>query len=119
MKFLRFLLILVLVLLIVYAFGPQVKSGDYTDGLYNIRDTGLVLEHWLDLKESKFKLKPDNQARIIWQNDSLKRRTKFAVVYLHGFTASQEEGDPIHTSFAKSIGANLYLSRLSEHGKDT
>jgi esterase/lipase len=119
MKFLRSLLILFLVFLIVYAFGPQVKSGDYTDGLYNIRDTGLVLEHWLDLKESKLKLKPDNQARIIWQNDSLKTRTKYAVVYLHGFTASQEEGDPVHTNFAKSIGANLYLARLSEHGKDT
>jgi esterase/lipase len=119
MKLLRFLLTLVIVLLIVYAFGPQVKPGEYTDGLYNIRDTGMVLEQWLNLKENKQKLKPDNEARIIWQNDSLKQRTKYAVVYLHGFTASQEEGDPVHTNFAKNIGANLYLSRLSEHGKDT
>jgi esterase/lipase len=119
MKIVRFLLVLVIVLLIVYAFGPQIKPGVYSSNLTNIKDTGLVLEQWLNLKESKFKLKPDNQARIIWQNDSLKQRTKYAVVYLHGFTASQEEGDPVHTDFAKAIGANLYLSRLSEHGKDT
>lgn len=119
MKFIKFLLVLLIALLIFYAFGPQVKSGEYTDGLSNISDTGLVLEQWITLKESKNKLKPDNEARIIWQNDSLKQRTKYAVVYLHGFTASQEEGDPVHTHFSKSIGANLYLSRLSEHGKDT
>jgi esterase/lipase len=119
MKFLKFLLILLVVLSAIYLLGPHPAPGQYADGLYNIPDTGKALEQWLATKESLSKIKPDNEARIVWNNDSLKQRTKYAVVYLHGFTASQEEGDPIHMNFAKSIGANLYLSRLSEHGKDT
>ncbi len=64
-------------------------------------------------------LKPDNEARIIWYNDSTKEKTEYAVVYLHGFSASQEEGNPVHYQFAKTFGCNLYLSRLAEHGIDT
>jgi pimeloyl-ACP methyl ester carboxylesterase len=40
-------------------------------------------------------------------------------LYLHGFSASQGEGDPVHRDFAKEFGCNLYLSRLAEHGIDT
>jgi esterase/lipase len=40
-------------------------------------------------------------------------------VYLHGFSASQKEGDPVHLDIARKFGCNLYLSRLSEHGLDT
>jgi len=38
---------------------------------------------------------------------------------LHGFSASQEEGNPVHQNIAKQFGCNLYLARLSEHGIDT
>ena len=69
--------------------------------------------------EAQHKLKPDNQARIIWVNDSLKQKTDYAIVYLHGFSASQGEGDPLHRNIAKKFGCNLYLSRLAEHGIDT
>ena len=41
------------------------------------------------------------------------------MVYLHGFSASQEEGDPVHVEFARAFGCNLYLSRLAGHGIDT
>jgi esterase/lipase len=52
---------------------------------------------------------------------SIPRRTKtdYAIVYLHGFSASQEEGRPIHTNIAREFGCNLYLSRLAGHGIDT
>jgi esterase/lipase len=40
-------------------------------------------------------------------------------VYLHGFSASQEEGNPVHRNIAKQFGCNMYLARLSEHGIDT
>lgn len=119
MKFLKILLAFALIFYVVYLLGPKPAPGQYTDGLYPIKDTGAALQQLVEANESRFKLKPDNEARIVWANDSLKNRTKYAVVYLHGFSASQEEGDPIHTHFAKSIGANLYLARLSEHGKDT
>jgi esterase/lipase len=119
MKAFRILLALITFALIIFALGPNPDSGQYTDGLSPVTDTGVALQQWVATKEAREKTKPDNEARIIWHDDSSKTRTEYAVVYLHGFTASQEEGDPVHANFARSIGANLYLSRLSEHGKDT
>jgi esterase/lipase len=49
----------------------------------------------------------------------LKNTTEYALVYLHGFSASQEEGNPVHRNLAKAFGCNLYLARLAEHGIDT
>ncbi|MBC7686550.1 MAG: alpha/beta fold hydrolase, partial [Aquabacterium sp.] len=69
--------------------------------------------------EATHKLRPDNEARIVWANDSVKQKTDYAIVYLHGFSASQKEGDPVHRNIAKQFGCNLYLARLAEHGIDT
>ncbi len=119
MKLFKILLIIAVAIGIAYLLGPKPSPGQYTDGLYPVKDTGAALQQQVEANEARYTLKPDNQARIIWDNDSLKNRTEYAVIYLHGFSASQEEGDPVHTNFAKNIGANLYLARLSEHGKDT
>jgi len=77
------------------------------------------LEKFINDKEALHKLKPDNEARIVWLNDSLKQPTEYAVVYIHGFSASQEEGDPVHYGFAQKFGCNLFLNRLEDHGVDT
>jgi pimeloyl-ACP methyl ester carboxylesterase len=77
------------------------------------------LETFIANQESEHKLKPDNEARIVWANDSSKSKTEYAIVYLHGFSASQEEGNPVHRNIAKKFGSNLYLSRLAQHGIDT
>jgi esterase/lipase len=76
----------------------------------------IELENHIKESESKFTIKPDNEARIIWANDTIKQKTPYVVLYLHGFSASQEEGNPVHTDFAKTFGCKLYLARLSEHG---
>jgi esterase/lipase len=77
-----------------------------------------ALEQYISVQESKHKLKPDNEARIVWA-DSTRKKTEYAIVYLHGFSASQMEGDPIHRRMAKEFGCNLYLARLADHGIDT
>jgi len=43
-------------------------------------------------------------------------RTKRAVVYLHGFSASPVEMSPVPERVAQQLGANLYLPRLRGHG---
>ena len=63
-------------------------------------------------------VKPDNQARIVWY-DSSREKTPYSIIYLHGFSASQAEGDPVHINMAKKFGCNLYLARLADHGVDT
>ncbi|MEO8403769.1 MAG: alpha/beta hydrolase [Chitinophagaceae bacterium] len=119
MKFLKWLGIVLLVLIIIYFFGPKPSSPKYTLDLPAVPADAASLEQYVNNGEKQHKIKENNEARIIWQNDSLKQKTEYAVVYLHGFSASQEEGDPVHRLFAKNFGCNLYLSRLAEHGIDT
>lgn len=119
MKFLKWLGIILLVLIVVYFLGPRPSSPKFTKDLPAIPAQADTLEQYISRNEAKQKLKPDNEARILWFNDSLKSITDYAVVYLHGFSASQEEGDPVHYSFAQKFGCNLFLARLADHGVDT
>jgi esterase/lipase len=119
MKLLKWFAIIVLLLIVVYFLGPRPSTPKYTTNLPVVPSNANALEQYISTNEAKHKLKPDNEARIIWHNDSTKLPTDYAVVYLHGFSASQEEGDPIHKDFAKKFGCNLYLARLDAHGVDT
>lgn len=119
MKFLKWFGIILLVLIIVYFLGPQPSSPKINKDLPTVPADATVLEQFINSNEAKHKLKPDNEARILWFDDSLKSKTEYAVVYLHGFSASQEEGDPVHKEFAQKFGCNLFLSRLDAHGIDT
>jgi len=110
---------MLLVLIVVYFLGPRPAAPSYTKDLPAVPADAASLEKYISNNEAKHKIKPDNQARIMWLNDSLKEKTEYAVVYLHGFSASQEEGDPVHYDFAQKFGCNLYLSRLDAHGIDT
>lgn len=102
-----------------YVLGPK-PSTPILDGKLPLVPTNLgQLEGEITESEKRvLSMKPNNEARIIWA-DSSKQKTAYSVVYLHGFTASHLEGEPIHLNFAKKYGCNLYLARLEEHGIDT
>ena len=108
----------VLFFVVFYLAGPSPSTPKWDPAMPVVPQDPLELEAYVSNQESKHKLKPDNEARIIWA-DSTRKRTEYSVVYLHGFSASQEEGDPVHTQFAKEFGCNLYLARLADHGVDT
>lgn len=111
------LLILVL-LVIVYFAGPHPSRPQYNATVPAVPAEPAALESYIRDGESIHRLKPDNEARIVWADPS-RRKTAYAIVYLHGFSASQGEGDPVHRYIAQKYGCNLFLSRLAEHGVDT
>jgi pimeloyl-ACP methyl ester carboxylesterase len=119
MKVLRWLTLCIAVFLGVYFLGPAPDKPTLTIALPIVNSDLLQLEQEIIQSEQKQAIKPNNEARIIWANDSLKQKTEYSVVYLHGFSASQQEGAPIHTEFAKRYGCNLYLARLYGHGLNT
>jgi len=116
-KFLKFI-IPVVVLFVVYVLGPHPAETVYSSLMPAVPSDAAGLEAYVAQTESRHQLKPDNQARIVWA-DSSKQKTTYSVVYLHGFSATWKEGDPVHLRFAKKFGANLYLARLADHGVDT
>jgi len=119
MRFIKWLGVFLILLIVVYFLGPQPSTPKYKNDLPIVPAEAAQLEQYIADNEANHKLKPDNEARIVWFNDSTKEKTEYAVVYLHGFSASQEEGDPVHREFAKNFGCNLYLARLADHGVDT
>ncbi|HEY5826040.1 MAG TPA: BatA domain-containing protein, partial [Cyclobacteriaceae bacterium] len=105
-------------LVIIYFAGPKPSKPEWSSTMPTVPQEPEALEQYVATQESKHKIKPDNEARIVWF-DSTKKKTEYSVIYLHGFSASQEEGDPIHIDFAKKFGCNLYLARMADHGIDT
>ena len=109
MKFLKWLGIVLLCLIILYFLGPNPSTPKYARELPAVPSNAIALEKYIHDQEAAHLLKPDNEARIFWFNDSIKQPTEYSVVYIHGFSASQEEGDPVHYDFAKKFGCNLFL----------
>lgn len=109
---------LFLTLVVIYVLGPTPNQPTFNSTMPSVPTEPGKLENYITVQERKHQLKPDNEARIIWA-DSLKTKTEYAVVYLHGFSASEEEGNPVHRDFAKKFNCNLYLARLADHGIDT
>ncbi|WP_410219715.1 alpha/beta hydrolase [Pedobacter sp.] len=105
------------IILAVYFFGPRPSQPIYNTALPVVPSIDL-LPRFIQKNDQQHKIKPGNEAEIIWA-DSAHNQTEYAIVYLHGFSASKEEGSPVHLNLAKRLKANLYLSRLADHGIDT
>jgi esterase/lipase len=104
-----------LLLAVGYMVGPSPDFPPIDPYIEPLSIDLLQLEDSIAAMESKVvNLKPDNEARIIWA-DSI-RKTEWSIVYLHGFSASQHEGNPVHREVAAHFGMNLFLSRLDGHG---
>jgi len=77
------------------------------------------IEAWLAAAEQRvatqYPLIPDTGKRVTWQGEA-GARTPYAVVSLHGFSATRQETAPLAERVAASLGANLFETRLSGHG---
>jgi len=99
----------------LFFFGPKVEKPNLDKTLPMVSSSFYQLEKDISLKESKLSIKPHNESRIIWY-DSIRSKTTYSLVYLHGWSASSEEGAPLHMDIARKYGFNLYLPRLAGHG---
>lgn len=117
MRVLKIAILSIFALIVIYFLGPKPPKPVLSDILPNVASIN-TLDASIAEMEAAHKIKPNNEAKIIWA-DSSKTQTEYAIVYLHGFSASQMEGDPVHQNIAKQFHCNLYLARLAEHGIDT
>ena len=84
---------------------PRIVSGD--------------LDAELARAEARFDdIIPGAEKKIVWA-DSSRRKTPYSIVYLHGFSATRQETAPLSDRIAAALGANLYYTRLSGHGRTT
>lgn len=116
MKIIENTLFVLSVLFGLFVLGPEVEAPDLELPQPEISLSLSELKDWIDTQESAFdNIKPDNASQLEFY-DSIPQKTAYSILYLHGFSASTEEGDPVHRNIARALKANLYLPRLSDHG---
>ena len=102
-----------LVLITAFLAGPRVEIGTTIHPVILPPD----LDQYLKDSEGAFKdLIPGTEKTIIWA-DKPGESTPFAVVSLHGFSASRQEAAPLADRVATAMGANLFYTRFSGHGR--
>ncbi|MFN8344448.1 MAG: alpha/beta hydrolase [Spirosomataceae bacterium] len=115
-KILKWTGIALIGLVFVYFAGPRSDKAMFDPALPAVASDVVQLEKDIKSSEAKFSLKPDNEARIIWADTAKKQKTRYSIVYIHGFGATWAEGDPVHKQLAQKYGCNLYLARLYDAG---
>lgn len=109
-----------LLLIAMFAFGPTVHLD--LDGeaarARPIPTTPDELEAFLSQENLAIKnAVPDTDAQIRWHAPESPGRQPWAVVYLHGFSASRQETAPLAQLLADSLKANLFEARFTGHGQ--
>lgn len=104
---------LLLFTVILFIAGPRVR-----------RDTNFTtpklpddLDDYLRQSEIRYKdLTPGAEKTIFWANAD-KRKTRYAFVYLHGFSACRQESEPVPSDIASFFNSNIYYARLAGNGR--
>jgi esterase/lipase len=106
--------IVVAVLIILFFAGPRTKI-DLQLKTINLPSD---LDQYLAQSEAKY---PDimqgAEKTIVWANTT-KSKTPLSIIYLHGYSATRQETAPLSDELAAQLGANLFYTRLSGHGRN-
>ncbi len=76
------------------------------------------IEHQLIQSEAQIPDIVDGAQKAIEWFKGEPNKTKYSIVYLHGFSASRKEISPIPEALAAKLGANIFFARLRGHGRD-
>ncbi len=107
------ILTIVVILIAVFLAGPRVKVDT------RLKPVALPddLERYLAESEARFTdITPGAEKTIVWAN-AAKTKTPLAIVYLHGYSATRQEVAPLCDLVAARLGANLFYTRLTGHGR--
>ncbi|MCC4298820.1 alpha/beta hydrolase [Aurantimonas coralicida] len=115
------LIALVVVLLLaggaVWLFGP--REPVETTIRFDPAAIGADADAYLARTEADIpNLRENAQKEIVWAYPASRARTPISIVYVHGFSAAKGETRPLADQVAASLGANLFYTRLTGHGRD-
>jgi esterase/lipase len=105
--------ILIACLITLFLVGPRVRVDE------TLCDVDLPddLDGYVAESEARFSdIVPDTEKTIIWA-DAAHNKTPLSLFYVHGFSATRQETVPLADIVAAELGANLFYTRLSGHGR--
>lgn len=107
-------LLLIVVAVAIYLAGPKVAVNT----AYTVPDLPADLDDYLRHSESKFSdIVQGAEKTIHWADPQTKRRTRYAFVYFHGFSACRQETMPAPARIAEQFDCNIYYARLTGNGR--
>ncbi|PRY94661.1 serine aminopeptidase S33 family [Hasllibacter halocynthiae] len=110
------LLVLAVLAAGIWTFGPR-ATAEMPEAAVAVPGANEV-DAWLAGREGAVPgIRPGAEKRVIWAGMP-GERTEWAVVYVHGFSATSEEIRPVPDRVADALGANLFFTRLAGHGVD-
>lgn len=96
------------------AFGPRASMGHF----HGMPEVGPDVERYLaDAEAAVPDVRPGAGKRVVWAEPDSRTPTDLALVYLHGFTADAHEVEPLMTDLGRALGANVFFTRLTGHGR--
>ncbi len=103
-------------MVILIGLGPRPDTPRFSKEIPKVEVPLSTLNLFVNAVERHHpNLKPDNQARVVWA-DTTYQQTPYSLLYLHGFSASLEEGAAMAKHVGADYGMNVYLARLHAHG---
>ena len=116
-KFMWGMIIAVTVAGLAFVMGPRTPVD--TTITFDANAIGSDPEAYLAAAEANVAgIRENLHKEIVWAFPQSKAKTPFAVVYIHGFSASKQEVRPLPDKVAAALGANLFFTRLTGHGQD-
>lgn len=101
----------------LFLFGPREPVD--TTIRFDPATIGEDIDAYLAQSEARFDdIEPGQQKEVVWAYPASKAKTPVSLVYLHGFSASRGETDPLTALAAAELDANVFYTRLAGHGRD-
>lgn len=89
----------------------------WNNGYSQIPEDPVQLDSYLAQSEAKFPdITPDTEKFIYWVH-GVAKKAPYSLVYLHGYSATRQETSPLTRQIANEIGANVFYTRLTGHGR--
>lgn len=102
-------------IVLLLLFGPREQvHGPIT---FDAAAVGADPTEYLARREARFDdITPGVEKRVVWAG-APGARTPISLVYLHGFSATSQEIQPVTDLVAEALGANIFYTRLTGHGR--
>ncbi|MEO4041197.1 alpha/beta fold hydrolase [Hoeflea sp. CAU 1731] len=108
--------IVIAALTVIYLAGPRIQPD--TAIRFDPAAIGDDIDAYVAERESRFDdIRENNQKQLVWAYPNSRAKTPISIVYIHGFSASPAEIRPVPDLVAERLGANLYYTRLTGHGR--
>jgi esterase/lipase len=89
---------------------------------YKVRQKKMIdissLDQLIESRENEIQnIRLDVEKKIIWAKKN-NQKTKTSLVFIHGFSATRFELNPVIEMLGKELQANIFFTRLKGHGQD-